>query len=329
MRAVAFPMVLSCIGLLGCTEVAPQSSDDTSSVATVSAADQVQPSADYDRCIEAAGGTDPDMMACTAEEIARTQAALTQYLKAAGRDAEQIGTAQLAYEAALPSLSGAILTATATGAGPEGTLDRLTVASRVITLTLERAALLKGEAGQTPAMDGQSEPHASDRDWMKSRNLSCGLVSAGDSDARYDALLGHAFQPVDRQKETGPMTSGENPLFLPTCAALHASAEHHQTLLNEFERQYPKALVAPETVNNVVLTEVEIGSTTASLACLAQLSDYDPFVVEQSLALFDSQRHGAKALAALDDLAASDGPEAESGRRFAEQVRSFLAEPTA
>ena len=70
-----------------------------------------------------------------------------------------------------------------------------------------------------------------------------------------------------------------------------------------------------------------IASVVDYLVCVAGLTEFDPVVVENGLALFADRVHGPAATARLAALAQGTGWEANAARTFRTQVRGYLRGP--
>jgi hypothetical protein len=155
---------------------------------------------------------------------------------------------------------------------------------------------------------------------------ACDAASESTDPRRTEALA--AAAAIAPKQERPVVRTAVPGLPLPTCAELEASGLDASAQGDAFYERYPKELAGEDSVEQVALDEAAIGSVVGHLACAARLAGYDPVVVESGLALFASRRHGARALAALEGVATGSGAEAAGARRFAEQVRGYLAGPS-
>jgi len=94
-----------------------------------------------------------------------------------------------------------------------------------------------------------------------------------------------------------------------------------------FDTRYPTVLMGAASVERVRLSAGQIDNVVQYLVCFAQLTNRDPVVVEDGLALFASKRQGAVARASLAAMARGEGPHASAARQFDEQVRAYLKSP--
>jgi hypothetical protein len=137
-----------------------------------------------------------------------------------------------------------------------------------------------------------------------------------------------ASRPLPASTESGTMNNRIVPAMqfdFPDCATLQKQSE--DSVLAEFERKFPKAIIGEESVETVELSAADMTAVTGYLACVSGAANLDPFVADNALSLFSSKRHGAAAFAALDDLAASNAPGAQEARAFAAQMREYVKGP--
>jgi hypothetical protein len=278
-----------------------------------------RPSAAFGRCTAAAGGADPALQACAEEEIVRTQDALSARWREGGAPADRVEAAQAAFMDALPLLA----PAGATG----GTLDRMLAVTRAMTLTHARANLLTGGAipasAPAPTLSGPARAA-----WAQSREAACALSPVNDCARAYDALLSvkdaPAMTPSANPNDTGSNGAG---LPLPSCAQVEAAGLTGAALGDAFYARYPKTLADPAQVEAVPLDAGGIDNAVSYLVCVAARTDFDPTVVDNGLALFASPRHGKAALARLEAIGRSGGPQAGAARTFLTQMRGNLEGP--
>ncbi|WP_298964973.1 hypothetical protein [uncultured Methylobacterium sp.] len=128
-----------------------------------------------------------------------------------------------------------------------------------------------------------------------------------------------AAQPAGREGGAG--------LPLPTCAEVRASALVGGALADAFYARYPKRLADPRTVGKLPLDRDGLANVVDYLVCVAGLTEFDPVVVENGLALFADRVHGPAATARLAALAQGTGWEANAARTFRTQVRGHLRGP--
>ena len=167
--------------------------------------------------------------------------------------------------------------------------------------------------------------------WLRSFTIIVGLmmvttVSACQGEAADMAAQDNAEAPlpVETQNIGSDMTSTFN---LPTCEEMRASASDEYAMADQFDKTYPQSLVGEASVEQVDLTANDIEEVVTYLTCAAAISNYDIGVVESSLALFASERHGKDSFAALDQLAAGSSENAKNAQELAVKIRQFLAGP--
>jgi len=278
-----------------------------------------QPSAQFSRCTAAAGGADPALQTCAEEEIVRTQEALSARWREGGAATDQVEAAQAAFTDVLPLLA----PTEATG----GTLDRMLAVTRAMTLTHLRANLLTGgtasKPGSIPTLSGPVRLA-----WAHSREAACALSSVKNCASAYDALLSVKDAPAVTSSaapnDVGPNDTG---LPLPTCAQVEATGFTGVALGDALYARYPKMLSDPARVETTPLDAGAIDNAVSYLVCVAARTEFDPTVVDNGLALFASRRHGKAALARLEAISRSGGPQAKAASTFLTQVHGNLEGP--
>lgn len=109
---------------------------------------------------------------------------------------------------------------------------------------------------------------------------------------------------------------------LPGCAAFEKSSSDDGADL--FEQHYPPELIDPGTVEDTTLYAADLDTVTGFAACAAAITDYEPFVADNALALFASKKHGAAAFAALQRAAVGSTFAAKAAREFSSQMREYV-----
>ena len=167
--------------------------------------------------------------------------------------------------------------------------------------------------------------------WLRSFTIIAGLITAtavsacqgeaADMEARDSS---EAPLPVETQNIGSDMTSTFN---LPTCEEMRASASDEYAVADQFDKTYPQSLVGEASVEQVDLTANDIKEVVTYVTCAAALSNYDIGVIESSLALFASKRHGKASFAALDQLSEGSSENAKNAQELAVKMMQFLAGP--
>ncbi|SOB86585.1 hypothetical protein SAMN06297144_1691 [Sphingomonas guangdongensis] len=226
------------------------------------------------------------------------------------------------YRAALRALGDDALDR---GVFGDGAAARVAVADAAVALSQARAAWLAGGAAPRGAGDPSRLGNAARQAWSESRAATCSITRVSNCAARYDALLA-AFQPAEERTDvTEPVPASGLPL--PTCAEVRQSALVGGALGDAFYQRYPKELADPARVDGVALNGAALANVVGYLACVATLTDYDPVVAENSLALFESPVHGRAAFARLTALAEEPGAEASGRETFLKQLRAMTKAP--
>ena len=154
-----------------------------------------------------------------------------------------------------------------------------------------------------------------------------GVQSAGEAAASsHNQLLTNGIADA-KNKNTDPKMT-DSAYHFPTCSEIEAEALDSAALSDQFDRTYPKTLVGVQSVETVALSQAELKNIVSYLVCVAGRTNYDIGVVESSLSLFASKRHGKAALGILDQIATGKSPEAANAGTFRQQVADFLAGPT-
>ncbi|MEH3120654.1 MAG: hypothetical protein PGN16_01545 [Sphingomonas phyllosphaerae] len=274
-----------------------------------------QPSADFDRCSAAAGGIDVALQTCAEEEIDRTQDALSARWRDGGAPAARVEAAQAAFLEALPLLAPPDATS--------GTLERMLAVTRAMTLTRLRANLLTGGPVAQPGRVPPALSDAARTAWARSRERACALSSIQECARAYDALLTIKDAPA-MSSPAAPSVAG---LPLPACAEVDATGLTGAALGDAFYARYPRTLADPAAVEKVNLDAAGIDNVVSYLVCVAARTNFDPTVVDNALALFDSARHGKAALGRLEAIGRAGGAQAGAARTLLTQVRGNLAQP--
>jgi hypothetical protein len=95
-----------------------------------------------------------------------------------------------------------------------------------------------------------------------------------------------------------------------------------------FEKQYPPALIDPNSVDEQTLTPDDMAAIVRFAACAAAKTDFEPFIADNASALFASKKHGNAAFAVLEKMSRTAGFEAKAAKDFANQMREYVKEPT-
>ena len=297
---------IAATSLAGCRDKA----QTPASRASVSAADGERLRADYARCRNVAGSDAAALTKCSDSAIAAVVALLPDGASlTAGTDVmRQLGDAGIKY------------------LGEESQALRVGVADALAQMAIERVLLLAGGSlDQSPG--AKAIPASMSAIWSPFATAECrqsASATCGPEQqrlfARFVARLDALKAPSNDDPATTPRLASYEP---PGCAAVRAAASADAALA-QFEREFPAALKDQKLIETLALNDSQLSGISAYLACLAQRSSYGPDVVETSLWLFSSKRHGKRASKLLDRLAAGKGEDAAAAREFASQIRDYL-----
>ncbi len=260
--------------------------------------------ADYQDCRDRAPGADPQAL------IACADAAIEAAAPGSDAGLSALGDAALAQ------------------AGSDALALRVAVADALAGFAIDRATVRAGlplpPAPQAPVSPALARAAARVvADTCKDSPALAACRAAHDRLLPRLAARLAAIGPSERRNAAPPAVLGG--YVAPTCAAVRAVSA--DAALEQFQTEFPRPLMDEGLVESVALDDGQVRALSAYLACLAARTYYVPDVAESSLTFFASARNGARARAALAELAKGKGADAEAAREFGEQVGDYLAPP--